>query len=108
MPIIKAWGGDSYLKADFELLQSLALTTQGDYFRAYQEADMDRVFTRIQRSLEDFNEEPASASPLRLRTKSRISEQVAGGESPAFVTLELIGQEDESARNHSYPHPFEA
>jgi Mg-chelatase subunit ChlD len=84
-------------KADFQLLQSLAFTTQGDYFRAYQAADMERVFTRIRRTLEDLNKRPPSAPPPRLRTESGISEQVAGGESPAFVTLELIGQEDESA-----------
>lgn len=84
-------------KADFQLLQSLAFATHGDYFRAYQAADMQGVFARVQRALRDLSTMPSSAPSPGLPSGSPVAEREAAGELPAFVTLEVIGQEEGSA-----------
>jgi hypothetical protein len=68
-------------KADFHLLQSLALTTKGDYFRAREAEEVRRVFDRIRRLVAPAVSEP-SPNPEPL---SQAQEEL-----PAFPTLEVM------------------
>ncbi len=86
---IKVFGIALTDKADFQLLQSLAVTTEGDYFRAEQATEITRIFERIGQLIAS----PApSAEPPGLESLAPEAKEI-----PSFVTVEVMGNESAEA-----------
>ncbi|MGF1614805.1 MAG: VWA domain-containing protein [Gammaproteobacteria bacterium] len=71
-------------EADFQLLQSLAIATDGDYFRARQAAEIAPIFERIGRVMSPLEPTEHSQHPEFNIDLSQ--------EMPAFVTVEVMGE----------------
>lgn len=71
-------------EADFQLLQSLASATDGDYFRARQAAEITPIFERIGRVLSPVEPAEHPQGPELSVDESQ--------EMPAFVTVEIMGE----------------
>lgn len=73
-------------KADFRLLQSLALTTKGDYFRAHQVEELPPIFERIHQLIGRAVAAPSPPDPEAYPQEAK--------ETPSFVTVEVMGKEN--------------
>lgn len=87
---IKFFGIALTSKADFQLLQSLAVTTGGDYFRAQQAAEITRIFERIRQLI---------GPPASIESSPKLESPADDPkEAPAFLTLEVMGKERVAAK----------
>ena len=71
-------------KADFRLIQSLALKTEGEYFRAYKAEDIHEVFQNIHAVISKPPEEPeAPTTQAKVETPAVAPEKKVTFELPA-------------------------
>ena len=59
--------------ADFRLIQTLAVRTDGEYFRVFEVADLEKVFTKIQRIIDEPSIQEATASTTETNRVAPIN-----------------------------------
>lgn len=75
--------------ADFQLIQSLANKTEGDYFRALRAVDLGAVFDRINEAIARQAEPEPQAEPARAEVPVQ---QVVQAPSPEPIIIEVPAQ----------------
>ncbi|MFT5176504.1 MAG: pSer/pThr/pTyr-binding forkhead associated (FHA) protein, partial [Gammaproteobacteria bacterium] len=81
--------------ADFELIQTLASRTGGEYYRAYTAADIDGVFTKIRDRLSSLATSAQPARPVNIVIPA-TPEQTTPAEDTTAVALVLATGETAS------------
>ena len=61
--------------ADFSLIQTLAVRTDGEYFRVFEVADLQEVFTKIKRSIAEPSSQEAIVTAAQTQPVTPIEQQ---------------------------------
>ncbi|MFC1859895.1 FHA domain-containing protein, partial [Thermodesulfobacteriota bacterium] len=71
-------------QADFSLIQTLAVRTDGEYFRALQVEDIGNIFTKFQEIINKSSPAPTPpvATPLKASTPQPLSSPASDSEAP--------------------------